>query len=101
MGFLRNLFGAKVSPATQTVMTATGITPPPLPSLPSPVSSSLSAPDFVECTDRGFYEILETYQNRTRPLHDFVTWEMEEEARLKQRRVEAYQLRNDTDYKPH
>jgi uncharacterized protein DUF1629 len=36
-----------------------------------------------------------------RPLHDYVTWDAEEEAQLKKQRVEAYQLRNGTDYKPH
>jgi hypothetical protein len=98
MGFLRNLFGAKALPAPQAVVNAAVTTPPPLP--PS-VTSSLPVPEFVECADRRYYEILETYQNRTRPLHDYVTWEMEEEAQLKKRRVEAYQLRNGTDYKPH
>ena len=58
-------------------------------------------PDFVECTESRFYEVLETYLNRIRPLNDLVTWDIEEESRLKTRRIEAYQLRNGTDYKPH
>jgi hypothetical protein len=98
MGFLRSLFGTKESPAPEAVVTAAVTAPPPLPPQASP---SFSAPDFIECTDRRFFEILETYQNRTRPLHDHVTWDADEEARLKTRRIEAYQLRNGTGYKPH
>jgi hypothetical protein len=66
-----------------------------------PARPASPQPDFIECTDRRFFEILETYQNRARPLHDHVTWDAEEEERLKQRRIEAYQLRAGTDYKPH
>jgi hypothetical protein len=100
MGILRSLFGTKASPAPEAVVSAAVnavVTTPP----PPPPTPFLSAPDFVECADRHFFEILETYQNRTRPLHDHVTWDSEEEERLKKRRVEAYQLRHGTDYKPH
>lgn len=100
MGILRSLFGAKTPPAPQAVVTAAVAMPPPLP--PAAVARpSLVAPDFAECTDRRYFEILETYQNRMRPLHDWVIWDKDEEARLKARRIEAYQRRNDTDYKPH
>ncbi|WP_162914445.1 imm11 family protein [Taklimakanibacter lacteus] len=75
---------------------------------PTPVAASIpvvkpafTVPGFAEVSDRTFFEILETYQNRIRPLNDLVTWDTEEESRLKTRRIEAYQLRNGTDYKPH
>jgi hypothetical protein len=97
MEFLRSLFRVKAPPAApQAVVTAVATAAP-----PSPANLQLSASGFVECTDRSFFEILETYQNRMRPLHDYVIWDKEEEARLKTRRIEAYQLQNGTDYKPH
>jgi Immunity protein family (Imm11) len=96
MGFLRSLFGNR-EPPPQAIITAAVAAPP----ADLPVDRSPSDPDFVACADRRFFEILETYQNRSRPLHDHVTWDMEEEERLKKQRIEAYQLRNGTDYKPH
>jgi hypothetical protein len=98
MGILRSLFGSKAAPAP--VVTA-AVTVVNIPAPPPPVRPSFFAPDFVECTDRHFFEILETYQSRSRPLNDHVTWDSEEAERLKKRRVQAYQLRNGTDYKPH
>jgi hypothetical protein len=72
---------------------------------PRPVVAAAPAapplPDFIACADRKFFEILETYQHRSRPLNDYVTWDGEEEERLKQLRIESYQQRNSTDYKPH
>lgn len=97
MGFFKSIFGTKASPAPQPVVTAAVASPPPRPA----VSPSFVVPEFIECTDRHYFEILETYQHRTRPLHDYVTWDIEEEKRLKTLRVEAYQLRNGTDYQPH
>lgn len=71
-------------------------------STPIPViKPTFTVPGFAEFADRKFFEILETYQNRIRPLNDLVTWDTEEESRLKARRIEAYQKRNGTDYKPH
>lgn len=97
MGFLRSFFGTKaVMPAPQPVVTAAVTSSP-----PPAVSTSLVTPGFVECADRRYFEILETYQHRTRPLHDHVTWDIEEEKRLKARRIEAYQQRNGTEYQPH
>lgn len=97
MGFLRSLFGTKAPPpAPQAVVTAAAASPQ-----PPPINPSLIAPGFVECTDRGYFEILETYQKRMRPLNDHVSWDPAEEERLKTRRIEAYQLQNGTDYKPH
>ncbi|MGE0006875.1 MAG: DUF1629 domain-containing protein [Parvibaculaceae bacterium] len=102
--FLRSLFGAKEASAPEPVVSAaaaaaaaaaTAETPSPVAGPPPPAS------DYVECAGRRFFEILETYQNRARPLHDQVTWDKEEEARLRDRRIEAYQLRNGTDYRPH
>lgn len=103
MGFLKSLFGTKASPLTlppslspQALVTAATA------AKPSPsVSPSFSVPEFVEHTEQRYFEILETYQNRARPLHDFVSWDKEEENRLKTQRIEAYQLQNGTDYKPH
>lgn len=97
MGFLRSIFGTKASPAPQPVVTAAVASPPPLPA----VSPSFVVPGFVEYTDRHYFEILETYQHRTRPLHDYVTWDSGEEKQLRTLRIEAYQLRNGTDYQPH
>lgn len=96
MGFLRSLFGNK-EPPPQAVVTAAATAPSP----PPAAGAATSARDFVACADRRFFEILETYQNRMRPLHDHVTWDVEEETRLRTLRIEAYQLRNGTDYKPH
>lgn len=99
MGLLRNLFGPKGEPLplAQAAVTAAAVTPSPKPS----AGPSFSPPHFVPHTERRFFEILEAYQNRARPLHDLVTWDKEEEARLKALRIEAYQRENDTDYKPH
>jgi hypothetical protein len=58
-------------------------------------------PEFVEHKERRYYEIMETYQNRERALNELVTWDKEEETRLRALRVEAYQRRNSTEYKPH
>lgn len=97
MGFLKSLFGTKVPPeAPQAVVTAVASAP-----LPPPTIPAFPVPGFLECTERRYFEFLETYQNRTRPLHDYVTWDKDEEAKLKMRRIEAYQLRNGTDYRPH
>jgi hypothetical protein len=106
MGILRSLFGHK-EPPPQAIVTAAVAAPPPRPApvrVASPlplVRAASPLPDFVECTDRRFFEILETYQHRSRPLHDYVTWDSGEEERLKQRRIETYQLRNGTAYRPH
>jgi hypothetical protein len=97
MGFLKSLFGTKEPLAPQAVVTAAVANPAPSP----PVSPSFTPPHFIQHNQRRFFEILETYQNRTRPLHDLVTWDEDEEARLKALRIEAYQARNNTDYKPH
>lgn len=96
MGFLKSIFGTK-TPAPQPVVTAAVALPPPLPS----ISPSFAVSGFAECADRHYFEILETYQHRTRPLHDHVSWDIEDERLLKTRRIEAYQLRNGTDYQPH
>jgi hypothetical protein len=96
MSFLRSIFGTKAHPAPEPVATAAAVLPP-----QPVVRPSLAAPDYTECTDQRYFEILETYQHRTRPLHDYVTWDIEEEKRLKTLRIEAYQLRNGTDYRPH
>ncbi len=101
MGFFRSFFGTKMPmpvpmpiPAPQAIAAAVP--------MPAPAASPASiAVGFAEYPDRRFFEILETYQDRVRPLNDHVTWDVEEESRLKTRRIEAYQLRNGTDYKPH
>jgi hypothetical protein len=97
MSFLRSIFGAKAQPAPEPVVSAAVASPRPKPA----VSQPFVVPEFAECTDRHYFEILETYQHRTRPLHDHVTWDIAEEKRLKTLRIEAYQLRNGTDYQPH
>jgi Immunity protein family (Imm11) len=97
MSFLKSIFGAKAQPAPEPVVFAAVASPPP----PRAASPAFAAPEFTPCTDRRFFEILETYQHRSRPLHDYVSWDIEEEKRLKMLRVEAYQLRNGTDYQPH
>lgn len=95
MGFLKSLFGAKMPlPAPPAVVNAVVAAPPP----PSPV---IVAPGYIACADRPYFEILESYHNRLRPLHEYVTWDVEEENRLKALRVEAYQLRNATGFQPH
>lgn len=97
--FLRSLFGAKEEAPTPPpfVNAAAAVTT----EASAPVGPSPAAPDYTECTDRRYFEILETYQHRARPLNDQVVWDKEEEARLRDKRIEAYQLRNGTDYKPH
>lgn len=80
-------------PAPPAVVNATVTAPPP--------RAVLVAPGFVACEERRYFEILESYQARLRPLHDYVTWDVEEEKRLKALRVEAYQLRNATGFQPH
>ena len=97
MSFLKSIFGAKAQPAPEPVVIAAMTSLPP----PRAASPAFAAPEFIPCTDRRFFEILETYQHRSRPLHDYVSWDIEEEKRLKMLRVEAYQLRNGTDYQPH
>jgi Immunity protein family (Imm11) len=99
MGILRSLFGNREPPPPQAIMTA-AVTAARAPLRP-PVRVSGSPPEFVACADRPFFEILENYQHRSRPLHDYVSWDAEEEERLKKQRIEAYQLRNATAYKPH
>lgn len=107
MGFLKSLFGTKALPLPLPL-------PPPLPpqalmtavaaatsSPPPSATPSFSIPDFIEHSEQRYFELLETYQNRARPLHDLVSWDKEEENRLKMQRIEAYQLQNGTDYKPH
>lgn len=95
MGFLKSLFGTKMPPpAPAAVVDAVVAAPPAL-------STAIIAPGFVACRDRRYFEILESYQARLRPLHDHVTWDVEEEKRLKALRVEAYQLRNATGFQPH
>ena len=95
MSFFRSIFGAKAQPAPEPVVIAA------VASQPRPASPAFAAPEFTQCTDRRYFEILETYQHRSRPLHDYVSWDIEEEKRLKMLRIEAYQLRNGTDYQPH
>jgi hypothetical protein len=68
---------------------------------PPPVKRAAPPPEFVEHKERRYYEIMETYQNRERALNELVTWDKDEEARLRALRVEAYQRRNNTEYKPH
>lgn len=99
MGILRSLFGAKETtpPPPQAVVTAAVAAAP---SPPPSARPSISVPEYVAAAER-YLEILETYQDRARPLHDLVTWDKDEEARLKLRRIEAYQLQNGTDYRPH
>ena len=103
MGILRSLFGNKELAPPQAILTTavTAAVAAKPASLTRPVRVSASPPEFAACTDRRFFEVLETYQHRSRPLHDFVTWDAEEEARLKNQRIEAYQLRSATGYKPH
>ena len=105
MGFFdKLLFGTKVSPPAPQAIVTTAVAAPVRPPIPIPtptVVSPFAAAGFIECVDRRFFEVLETYQNRIRPLNDLVTWDLEEENRLKTLRIEAYQLRNGTDYKPH
>jgi uncharacterized protein DUF1629 len=102
MGILRSLFGNKEPPAQAIVTAAVTVAAPAKPmTLTRPVRVSATPPEFAACTDRRFFEILESHQHRSRPLHDYVTWDAEEEARLKKQRIEAYQLRNATDYRPH
>jgi hypothetical protein len=109
MGILRNLFGKELPPpqaivtaavtAAQTTAAIVPVTPPA--HLTPPIRVSASPPEFIACTDRHLFEILETYRHRSRPLHDHVVWNEEEEARLRKQRIEAYQLRNATGYTPH
>lgn len=128
MGFFDKLiFGPKVPPpAPQVIIAAAAPLPAPAAAAPVPIAApvriaapipiagptpvstpipvikpTITVPGFAEFDDRKFFEILETYQNRIRPLNDLVTWDTEVENRLKTRRIEAYQLRNGTDYKPH
>ena len=72
------------------------VAPTPLSAKPSPVT-----PDYSPVSDRRYFEILETYHNRARALHDEVTWDADEEAKLRDKRIEAYQQRNGTSYRPH
>lgn len=96
MGFFKSFFGARVPvPAPPALVSAAGVVPAP------PRGAAVAAPEFVECKDRRYFEILETYHNRMRPLHDHVLWDVEEEKRLKALRIEAYQLRNATGFQPH
>jgi hypothetical protein len=97
MSFFKSIFGAKSQPAPEPVVIAAVASPRP----PRPASTVFAAPEFTPCTDRRYFEILETYQHRSRPLHEYVSWDIEEEKRLKMLRIEAYQLRNGTDYQPH
>lgn len=94
MGLLKNLFGVKGTPVPQSVAIAAAAAPPP------PLETQV-APGFVELANRRYYEILETYQSRARPLNECVTFDVEEENRLKALRIESYQRQNRTDYRPH
>jgi len=95
MGFLRSLFGTKMPPPAPPSVVNAAV------SAPLPPAAPVVATGFTECGERPFFEILETYQNRLRPLHDRVIWDVEEEKRLKALRIEAYQLRNATGFQPH
>lgn len=105
MGILRSLFGSKMPPPAPpaVVNAAVAIAAEPNRSaatLPPDAPVSV-APQPAQREDGRYFEILETYQNRLRPLHDCVTWDAEEEKRLKALRIEAYQLRNATGFQPH
>lgn len=105
MGIIRSLFGSKMPPpappAVVNAAVAIAVEPiRPVATLPPEVPIS-APPQPVQREERRYFEILETYQNRLRPLHDCVTWDIEEEKRLKALRIEAYQLRNATGFQPH
>lgn len=103
MGILRSLFGSKIPPpappaVVNAVMAGVAESSGHVTALPPDVPVAQQP---AQREDRGYFEILETYQNRLRPLHDCVTWDIEEEKRLKALRIEAYQLRNATGFQPH
>ena len=109
MGFLRSLFGTKMPPPAPPAVVNAAVANAAVMKAPESNGSAVTlsdsmpvaAPQPTEPEDRRYFEILETYQNRLRPLHDCVTWDVDEEKRLKALRIEAYQLRNATDFQPH
>lgn len=104
MGILRSLFGSRLPPPAPPAVVNAAVASTAQSSGPAaapPPDMPVALPQPAQSEDRRYFEILETYQNRLRPLHDCVTWDVEEEKRLKALRIEAYQLRNATGFQPH